>query len=106
VYNLLYSNPTKIPQTDAGINQIATVVAQDCKMAVNNGLVAPGTWTGPAIGALVSGQFLTTGYYIYQPPISSQSVADRAARKSPPIQAAIKLAGAVHFANILVSVNR
>jgi len=106
VYNLLYSNPTKIPQTDAGINQIATVVAQDCQMAVTNGLVAPGVWTGPAIGALVSGQFLSTGYYIYQPPISSQSVADRAARKSPPIQAAIKLAGAVHFANILVSVNR
>lgn len=106
VYNLLYTSPTKIPQTDAGINQIATVVAQDCQMAVNNGLVAPGLWTGPAIGALVSGQFLSTGYYIYQPPISSQSTADRAARKSPPIQAAIKLAGAVHFANILVSVNR
>ena len=106
VYNLLYSNPTKIPQTDSGINQIATVVAQDCQMAVNNGLVAPGTWTGPSIGALVSGQFLTTGYYIYQPPIANQSVADRAARKSPPIQAAIKLAGAVHFVNVLVSVNR
>lgn len=106
VYNLLYTSPTKIPQTDAGINQIATVVAQDCQMAVNNGLVAPGVWTGPAIGAIVSGQFLSTGYYIYQPPISSQSVADRAARKSPPIQAAIKLAGAVHFAQILVSVNR
>lgn len=106
VYNLLYTSTTKIPQTDAGINQIATVVAQDCQMAVNNGLVAPGTWTGPAIGALVSGQFLTTGYYIYQPPIASQSVADRAARKAPPIQAAIKLAGAVHFANVLVNVNR
>jgi uncharacterized protein DUF3383 len=106
VYNLLYSSPTKIPQTDAGINQIATVVAQDCQAAVNNGLVAPGTWTGPAIGAIVSGQFLSTGYYIYQPPISSQSVSDRAARKSPPIQAAIKLAGAVHFAAILVNVNR
>jgi len=106
VYNLLYSSPTKVPQTDAGINQIATVVAQDCQAGVNNGLIAPGTWTGPAVGALISGQFLSTGYYIYQPPISSQSVADRAARKSPPIQAAIKLAGAVHFANIIVSVNR
>lgn len=106
VYNLLYSSPTKIAQTDAGINQIATVVAQDCQAAVNNGLVAPGVWTGPAIGALDSGQFLSTGYYIFQPAIATQSVADRAARKSPPIQAAIKLAGAVHFANILVSVNR
>lgn len=106
VYNLLYSSPTKIPQTDAGINQIATVVAQDCQMAVNNGLVAPGVWNGPPIGALVTGQYLSTGYYIFQPPISSQSVAARAARQSPPIQAAIKLAGAVHQANVIVSVNR
>lgn len=106
VYNLLYSNPTKIPQTDAGINQIATVVSQDCQMAVNNGFVAPGVWGGPAIGAIVPGQYLSTGYYIYQPPIALQSAADRAARKSPPIQAAIKLAGAVHFAFIIVSVNR
>lgn len=75
-------------------------------MAVNNGFVAPGVWGGPAIGAIVPGQYLSTGYYIYQPPIALQSAADRAARKSPPIQAAIKLAGAVHFAFIIVSVNR
>lgn len=106
VYNELYSNPTKIPQTDAGINKIATRVSESCQRGVNNGLIAPNVWTGPDIGALVSGQFLSTGFYIYQPPISSQPVDDRAARKSPPIQAAIKLAGAVHFANILVSVNR
>jgi hypothetical protein len=106
VYNLLYTSPTKIPQTDAGVNQIANIVAQDCEAAVNNGFVAPGVWTGPAIGALSSGQFLSTGYYIFQPPIATQSAADRAARKAPTIQAAIKLAGAVHFANIIVSVNR
>lgn len=106
VYNDLYSNPTKIPQTDAGINQIATTVTQDCQMAVNNGLFAPGVWTGPPIGAIVTGQFLTTGYYVYQPPIGSQSPADRAARKAPPIQVAGKLAGAVHFAGVICSINR
>jgi hypothetical protein len=106
VYNLLFTSPTKIPQTDAGINQIATTVSQDCQAGVNNGLIAPGVWTGPAIGALVSGQFLTTGYYVYQPPISSQSQTLRVARQAPVIQCAIKLAGAVHFSQILVSVNR
>ena len=106
VYNLLYLSTTKIPQTDAGISQIAAVIAQDCQMAVNNGFVAPGLWTGPSFGALVSGQFLSTGFYIYQPPIATQSAAARSARQSPTIQVAIKLAGAVHFASVLVNVNR
>lgn len=106
VYNALYSNPTKIPQTDQGIAVLANIVAQDLEMAVNNGFVAPSTWTGPPVGALVTGQYLTTGYYVFQPSVSTQSVADRAARKAPTIQAAIKLAGAVHFSNVIVSVNR
>lgn len=106
VYNLLYTSPTKITQTDAGINQIAAVVTQDLQLAVNNGLVAPGVWTGPAIGALVNGQFLSTGFYVFQPAIATQSISDRQARKAPPIQAAIKLAGAVHFASVIVAVNR
>jgi hypothetical protein len=106
VYNLMYTSPTKIPQTDAGINQIATVVSQDLQLAVNNGFVAPGVWTGPNIGALVTGQYLSTGYYVFQPAIATQAASDRQARKAPPIQAAIKLAGAVHFANIICSVNR
>jgi Protein of unknown function (DUF3383) len=106
VYNLLYTSPTKIPQTDAGINQIAAVITQDCEMAVNNGWVAPGLWTGPAVGALVPGQFLSTGFYVYQPPIASQSPSARTARQSPVIQVALKLAGAVHFASVIVNVNR
>jgi len=106
VYNALFTSPTKIPQTDAGINILATIVAQDCQLAVNNGLVAPGVWNGPAIGALVPGQFLSTGYYVFQPPVATQNITDRQNRKAPPIQAAIKLAGAVHFASVIVSVNR
>lgn len=106
VYNLLYTSPTKIPQTDPGINQIATVVSQDFQLGVNNGLIAPGVWNGPAIGALVPGQYLSTGFYVFQPSVASQTVAARAARQAPVIQGAIKLAGAVHFSNILVSVNR
>ena len=106
VYNLLYSSATKIPLTDAGVSVIATTVAQDCQMAVNNGFAAPGTWTGPAIGAIVTGQTLTTGYYVYQPPVSTLTPAQRQARQAPTIQVALKLAGAVHFASIVVSVNQ
>ena len=106
IFNALYTSPTKIPQTDAGINVLVTTMDSTCEAGVNNGLVAPGVWTGPAVGALTSGQTLAKGYYNYAAPISTQSSADRAARKAPVIQCAVKLAGAVHFANVIINVNR
>lgn len=105
IYNALYTSPTKIPQTDAGVAQLAAIVNQDCQLAVTNGLIAPGTWNGPPVGALVTGQFLSTGFYVFQPTIASQPQTQRAARQAPTIQCAIKLAGAVHFANVIISVN-
>lgn len=106
VYNLLYTSTTKIPQTDAGINQIATTIEASLGRAVNNGLVAPGIWNADGFGALSRGQALPKGYYVYVPAVASQSQADREARKAPTIQCAIKLAGAVHSANVIVNVNR
>lgn len=106
VWNLLYGSLTKVPQTNAGINQIVTTIESRLDQAVSNGLVAPGQWNGPAFGAITSGQFLTKGYYVYAPPIEQQSQADREARKAPPIQVAVKLAGAVHFVDVIINVNR
>ena len=106
VYNLLYTSTTKIPQTDAGVNQIVTVVESRLDQAVTNGLVAPGVWQADGFGALSRGQTLSKGYYVYAPPVASQSQADREARKAPTLQAAIKLAGAVHFVDLIINVNR
>lgn len=106
IYNLLYTGTTKIPQTDAGVNQIVATIDQQLEQAVANGLVAPGVWNAPGFGALAQGQTLAKGYYVYAPPVADQSQADREARKAPTLQVAIKLAGAVHFANVIVSVNR
>jgi hypothetical protein len=106
VYNLLYTSQTKVPQTNAGINQIVTTLEARLDQAVTNGLVAPGQWGGPAFGAITTGQFLTKGYYVYAAPVDTQSQADREARKAPVIQIAIKLAGAVHFVDVIVNVNR
>ena len=106
VFNLLYTSPTKIPQTDAGINQIVTTLDNTCENAVNNGLVAPGVWSGPTFGALTTGATLSKGYYVYAPPVASQSAGDRAARKAPTAQVAICLAGAVHFASVIINVQR
>jgi hypothetical protein len=106
VFNLLFTSPTKVPQTDPGVHQILTEVEAALYDGVNNGLIAPGLWTGPPFGQLDTNQMLPKGYYTYAPPVAGQNPADRAARKAPTIQAGIKLAGAVHFANILVNVNR
>ncbi len=106
VYNLLYQSPTKIPQTDAGVHQIVTVIEAVCSQAVTNGLLAPGTWTSGGFGALNTGDFMPKGFYVYAPSVSTQSAADRAARKTPPIQVAVKLAGAVHDVVIAINVNQ
>lgn len=106
VYNLLYTSPTKIPQTDAGTNLIVTTIEDRLAQAVENGLVAPGKWTSAGFGQLKQNDFLTKGFYVYAPPVSSQSQADREARKSVPIQVAVKMAGAVHFVDVLINVNR
>ncbi len=106
VYNLLYTSKTKIPQTDGGNQQIANKIAESCDAAENNGLLAAGTWTGDSFGQLETGDYLPSGFYIYTPPISTQSQADREARKSVPFQIAAKLAGAVHTVDTLINVNR
>ncbi|MGG6461399.1 DUF3383 family protein [Solilutibacter silvestris] len=106
VFNLLYTSPTKIPQTDAGTNQIVNAVDAAMAQGNANGLLAGGIWGGPPMGALQTGQHVGKGYYIYCPPIATQNASDRAARKAPTIQVAAKLAGAVHFANVLINVNR
>lgn len=105
VFNRLYSAP-KIPQTNGGMNDIATTVSASCEAGVNNGLLAPGIWTGPALGVIKTGQTLSKGYYVAMGDINDQSPADRAARKATVCQVAAKLAGAVHYASVLVNVVR
>lgn len=106
VYNLLYSNPTKIPQTDSGNAIITTAIESICALGVTNGLLAPGTWTQSGFGSLNQGDYLPKGYYIYAPPVALQNPSDRAARKSVTFQVAAKLAGAIHTVNVLVNINR
>jgi len=106
VWNLLYQTQTKIPQTDTGIARIAAVCAGCCERAVNNGFLAPGVWGGGPIGILQPGMAMTRGYYVYVQPVATQAPADREARKAPPIQIAAKMAGAVHFVDVIVSLNR
>lgn len=106
LWNLLYTSKTKIPQTEPGVTRLVTNVEQSMDQAVNNGLVAPGVWNGGDIGQVTGGDTLTKGYYVYANPLNAQAQADREARKAPVIQVAAKLAGAIHFADVLIDVVR
>lgn len=107
VWNALYTSPTKIPQTDAGMHQLKTVIEGACAAAVNNGLLGPNlVWNGPSFGQIANGDILPKGFYVYQPPLADQAAADRAARKSVPFQIAVNLAGGVQSVNITLNVNR
>jgi len=107
LYNLLYTSPTKVPQTDSGVHQLLATVEATMDRAVHNGFVAPGVWTsGFEFGLLKQGMALTRGYYCYAAPLVTQAQSDREARKAPVIQVAVKLAGAVHSAAVVINVNR
>jgi hypothetical protein len=97
---------TKVAQTDAGMNQLENNVVTSLEQGITNGLLAPGTWNGPSFGALSTGEYLDTGYYVYVPPIATQTQATRATRKSPPFQIAAKLAGAVNDVDLLLNFNQ
>lgn len=106
LFNLLYTSTSKIPQTEAGITRLLTNVEMSLDQAVSNGLVAPGVWNGGDIGQIASGDTLTKGYYVYAQPLSTQAQSDREKRRAPLIQAAIKLAGAVHYTDVQINVVR
>lgn len=105
-YNLLYQSKTKIPQTDAGQNQLVNTAAGVCQEAINNGLIAPGQWNADGFGQLSRGDYLAEGFYIYTPPMAAQDQSIREQRIAPPIQVALKLAGAIHEIDCIVDVNR
>lgn len=105
-YNLLYQSKTKIPQTDAGQNQLVNTAAGVCQEAINNGLIAPGQWNADGFGQLSRGDYLQEGFYIYTQPMAAQDQSIREQRIAPPIQIALKLAGAIQEIDCIVDVNR
>lgn len=105
VFNLLFTSPTKVPQTEPGMNLIQTTIEASLSAMVFNGWSAPGQWNSNGFGQLQQGMELPKGYYVFRAPLSQQAESDRAARKAPVMQCAVKLAGAVHSANVVINVN-
>lgn len=106
LWNLYYTSTTKIPQTPAGVNTQCSVLERACEQGVTNGLLAEGVWNGDDFGTLVRGDYLSKGFYVYANSLDDQAQSEREARKAPVFQIAAKTAGATHFADVIVSVNR
>ena len=104
--NLLTSVP-KIPQTDAGEQQLIAQVNAACASLVTIGFLAPGVWEGVPITVgnttIATGQSLPEGYTSLAPSFATISAGNRAARQAMPITTLVLEAGAVH--SVVVNVN-
>lgn len=107
-FNALRQVGTKIPQTEPGMSLLKGAYRQACEQALNNGYIAPGTWTSTEWFGNQQDMALNIeqrGYYIFSQPVNQQSTAARAARQAPLVQIAVKEAGAIQSSNIIVVVN-
>lgn len=107
-FNLLAQTPTKIPQTEIGMDQLKKAYGGVLERAITNGFIAAGSWNSPTTFGVQSDFFDNVeqrGYYMYSQPVGQQDPEERADRTAPLIQIAIKYAGAVHRSNVIVYVN-
>ncbi|SEO76342.1 Protein of unknown function [Luteibacter sp. UNC138MFCol5.1] len=106
VFSALYASPTKVPLTDAGNHVLIARVQKVCREGVKNGAFAPGVWNGDGFGALATGDRLEDGFYVWANTVDNLSTSDREARRTTPIQVALKLASAIHSVDVLVNFDR
>lgn len=108
LFNLLGTTPAKIAQTIRGVNKLVDQCEKTTQGFVRAGVFAPGAWTLPdTFGDLdtFNRNIETRGFYFLAGSLADQPVADRQARKSPVIQGAVKNAGAIHSADIIINFN-
>lgn len=108
-FNYLRQTNTKIPQTEAGMAGLKNAYAQICEQGIKNGVIGAGKWnTSIPFGDPedFARNIEEKGYYIYSIPVSQQAQADREARKAPVVQIAIKMSGALHFSDVIITVER
>ncbi len=107
-FNILKGTSTKIAQTVQGVNQLIDVLEKTSIKFVNAGFIAPGTWTSTdTFGDLdtFNKNIELNGFYWLAGSLAAQSQAERQSRVSPVLQGAIKSAGAIHQADIVINFN-
>ena len=107
-FNVLKGATTKIPQTIKGMNNLVDAIEKTTQGFVNAAVFAPGEWTSTETFGdpeTLKEQVRTKGYYVFANRLSDQPQSERQARLSPPIQIAVKNAGAIHKVNLIVQFN-
>lgn len=108
LFNLLKQTGTKIPQTIKGVNQLVDQCEKTTRGFVRAAVFAPGEWSSPdTFGDLETFRrsIRERGFYFLAGSLADQPQVDRQARKSPVIQGAVKNAGAIHSADVIVNFN-
>jgi hypothetical protein len=109
MFNYLRQTNTKIPQTEEGMEGMKGVVRGVCAQAVLNGFAGRGAWSSATVfgnPADLIRNVADCGYYVYSLPVADQLQAAREARQAPVVQVALKEAGAIHSASVIVNINR
>jgi hypothetical protein len=104
----LVGQDTKLPQTDAGIGSLLDALKVPLGQAEANGFIAPGAWPegAPTFGnqALFLQNIAQQGWYIWAPPVATETQSELATREAPPIQVAVLAAGAVQSFAVTIDV--
>lgn len=108
LYSLLLTS-RRLPQTSSGAAQIKATIERVCSIGLINGGIAPGQLDQALANEIRSATgnteftgFLSTGYLVHVPSFSTQTLADRQARKSTPPSVWLKGSGAVHSIQVQV----
>jgi len=107
-FNVLKGSTTKLPQTQRGMNVLVDAIEKTTQGFVNAGVFAKGTWSSPEVfgdETTLRNEISAKGYYVFANSLSDQAQADRQNRIAPPIQIAVKNAGAIHKVNLIVNFN-
>lgn len=108
MFNVLKGTGTKIAQTTRGVNQLVAQGEKTTSGFVRAGVFAPGIWSSPdSFGNIdtFNRNIEQFGFYWLGGLLKDQPQSDRQARKSPVLQAAVKNAGAIHSADIIINFN-
>lgn len=108
-FNYLRQTNTKIPQTEAGMSGLKNAYAQICEQGIRNGVIGAGEWNSAVPFGdpeTFKRNIAEKGYYIYSIPVAEQAQTEREQRKAPVVQIAIKMSGAFHFSNVIITVER
>lgn len=109
VFNLLKQAHTKLAQTEPDGQVLVDQCEKTSRRFVRANVLAPGEWTNPNVlgnREVFMRAIRLEGFYWQIGSFAEQPQSDRERRIAPVIQGAIKNAGAIHRADILINFNK